>query len=295
MQETLMNATPTASKPFVATGLATGMVEVSVTVSAAPERVWQALTEPALVRLWFGELSGPLSQGASQRLDFEDGDYFTLSDIRCRPPNRLEYRWRFLGTGPRDTIVWDIEPGPDGSRVTVTDSESARAPENVTELEDGWSDFLGRLQRHLATGEITRYDWRRDFDGAIELPVSVEQASERLLAEESHGLWLPFGATALAEGEMAMVPDGLAPERFELSKVDWRSPTSVRFELAAPGWARGTNCRLEIKPHRDGAILVVSHNGWENIGADNAYHMAQRKRFGELWIEALQRARRLVG
>jgi uncharacterized protein YndB with AHSA1/START domain len=272
-----------------AEGREPGTVVVEVDVKAPPLEVWDALTDPAIVRRWFGELSAPLKDGASSRLDFGDGDFFMIEDVICRAPERLAYFWRFQGTGPRDTVVWDVIPTTTGSRVCVTDNEPSRSPKVVDELFEGWTDFLGRLQRHIATGETTRYDWRREFSSAAELPGTPEQNRRLLTHLDTMNAWMPFRANGLTKNGAVGMKDGLAPQRLTVSDFKRGTGTSMSFSLRAEEWRSPTTCRIEIVPHANGSLLVVSHGGWEHIGHNGEYQKNQRHRFGDQWVESMRR------
>jgi uncharacterized protein YndB with AHSA1/START domain len=116
-------------EPIVDSYTTPGMVVVSVLLDVPLVEVWQALTEPQRVARWFGTLTGALRPGTSVRLDFGDGDFFTLEIIQLDPPYLLQYAWRFLGIGPLNTITWQVAPRDKGCQVTVTDSEPERSHE----------------------------------------------------------------------------------------------------------------------------------------------------------------------
>jgi len=278
-----------ASEPHV-----TGRVTVSVTVAAPVAQIWDALTRREVVRRWFGELSTSLRPGVEARLDFGDGDFFAITDVHVAAPSHLRYTWRFLGTGPANQISWRVEDREGYRVVTVTDDEPFRSTKEVGELTPGWTDFLDRLATYLSTGNTTRYDWRRDFEGSIELHASAAAAVRTLFATDSLQKWLPFGGAVPGERATALLCDGQYPERFATSRLDASEPSRIRFELIGAGWLGPTYCRLTIAPHGNHAILDVRHTGWEGISDDNAYCMSQRRRFGDHWIAALHTAVELV-
>jgi len=82
------------------------IVTLATSVSAA--QVWQALTETSSVAMWFGSLTAELRPGSPARLDFGDGDFFTLDDIQLNPPYGLQYTWRFFRdwTERRDYVAY---------------------------------------------------------------------------------------------------------------------------------------------------------------------------------------------
>jgi len=280
--------------PVPGAGLAPGIVEVSVIVPAAAEQVWTALTQPDVVGQWFGNLSGPLEPGGSCRLDFGDGDFFEITDVVLRPPYRLSYAWRFLGTGPKNAISWVIEPQGDNCRVVVTDAEPSRTPEGVAELTEGWTDFLQRLQAFCATGRNARYAWRREFDGAIELSIEPQRAFELLLSADGQKRWMPWSTQAIAAGATVTMRDGRLPATLTIGAVERIGATALRFALTCPEWNAPTECMVKTQPAPQGALLVIAHNGWQDISAHDGERAEQRARFGSLWTQALHRAQELA-
>jgi uncharacterized protein YndB with AHSA1/START domain len=274
-----------------------GRVEVRRALEASPAEAWRAITEPAAVGQWLGSLRDPLRPGATATLDFGDGDFFTLHDIRLESPVRLEYAWRFLGTGPLDAITWQVVPAGRGCEVTVADEEPGRSPEQAAQQQEGWLDFTDRLARFLATGQRTRYDWRREFDGAIELAVPPGAAWHRLFDPPRYAKWLPLGGGILEDGApLALGPDP-DPESDPptVSGVRWEPRDRVSFSVGRRDWLRPTDCELRLSPRGGGAILSVRHTGWESISRDVRIPPDARKCFAALWVDALRRAARLTG
>jgi uncharacterized protein YndB with AHSA1/START domain len=272
-----------------------GTVVVSRTLRAPAEKVWRALTDPPLVSAWFGDLTAPLDGGGSARLEFGDGDFFLLEDVRLDPPRSLRYSWRFLGVGPRDDIRWTLAPAGEHCVVTVTDGEEERTPEDALQLRKGWLDFTRRLRDHLSNGENTRYPWRHDFDGGIELPCDAARARKKLFSPPAQAHWLPLAAGAtLSDGAWFHPADGEEPARLRVTHVEWESPDHVSFRLAASDWDRPTLCRLQLSARAQTTLLSISHRGWKLIGADRHYQKQQRRRFCQLWVHKLVEARRLT-
>jgi uncharacterized protein YndB with AHSA1/START domain len=86
----------------------------SVEIAAPPERVFDALTDPAEVAEWW--------RGGARELTVVD------------PPRRVEHTWRPGRPGrdgPADTVRYDLEPatvdGAPGTRVTVTHERAGPA------------------------------------------------------------------------------------------------------------------------------------------------------------------------
>jgi uncharacterized protein YndB with AHSA1/START domain len=293
MKESVPYASFPLAKPQAGTNLPPGTVQVSVFIPAPLDMLWSAITQRDEVRKWFGDLSADLRPGGAARLDFGDGDFFEIADAALDPPRVLQYRWRFLGTGPSNAIKWLNVAEDGGVRVTVTDHEPNRTAATVDELTEGWTDFLRRLQVYGASGQNTRYTWRHQFDGSIEL-AAPPPAAARLFAADGQGLWLPWKGNIAPEAVVTMI-DHAAPKEFKIGQVNRPTPLALHFGFGCDQWLSPTNCELQIQPLPQGSLLVVSHGGWKGISDGDAERGAQRQRFGELWTAALRRAQRAAG
>jgi uncharacterized protein YndB with AHSA1/START domain len=283
-----MITSSSSNNAMVGAGIDPGTVTVTLQLDTPASRAWQLLTEPTMVARWFGTLTGTLAPGQPARLDFGDGDFFDLETLRLDPPFLLEYTWRFLGIGPLDTITWHIAPQEQGCLVTVIDSEPGRSHQSARELKEGWLDFTQRLEQFLVAGYPSRYDWRRQFDGSIEIGGNLESVWDSLFAPHRQPQWLPLLEGVLEEGGQFVAVD--PGEAFQISDVYWYPPHSMRFHLKHSGWLCPTYADLKLSSHAQGTLLSVSHTGWERISPNENYQLAQRKRFSTLWIMALQRA-----
>ena len=269
--------------------VATDRVVVKVKVNASPARVYTALTDPALTTRWFGDLNGAIEPGRHVRLDFGDGDFFDIDDIVVDRPRSIAYRWRFLGIMPADEIRWSIEPTESGALVTVTDREPFRAPEWADAVRQGWNDFTSRLSTFLACGQSTRYDWRRTFDGGVELPCPPVDAMTIVKDPVLAVKWLPT-TQGLIEGARFVPGDGLEPSIVHVGEVVSDGPTAVRFKMISRQWQAATGCTVEARPSGVGTLLTLEHSGWEDIDEDDEIQRMQRRRFADMWISALRRA-----
>jgi uncharacterized protein YndB with AHSA1/START domain len=101
-----------------------------VTVAAAPDAVWNALTEPGELAAWFGAgMEIDLRAGGAIRFRWPDGTERRGLVVDVDPPRRLAFRWRELRTSASGLVVADatvvaftLEAEEDGTRVTVTES-----------------------------------------------------------------------------------------------------------------------------------------------------------------------------
>lgn len=106
-----------------------------VTVDAAPETVWDALTDPGELAAWFGaEAEVDLRVGGAIRFRWPDGTERRGIVVDVDPPRRLAFRWRELRTSASGLAVADatmvaftLEAEETRTRVTVTESHGVLA------------------------------------------------------------------------------------------------------------------------------------------------------------------------
>jgi uncharacterized protein YndB with AHSA1/START domain len=270
-------------------------VEVTRAVHAPLTDVWEALTLPGIVEKWFGRLTSPLVAGQPTTLEFGDGDFFEIQVTRLYPPTSLDYSWRFLGIGPRDNISWSIAPKGSGCLVTVRDTEAWRTQEDAALLRKGWLDFTNRLEKFLRKCKSTRYPWRHEFDGSIELAGGVGIVWRYLFERNGPAKWLPLGESGLQPGAEFTIDDGLEPSKFKITRVELNPPTGLQFDITTDEWLYPTQGKFNLSPRNISSLLSVSHNGWEAISLDKDYQREQRKRFCAFWIKTLRGAQSNFG
>lgn len=155
------------TEPWVA-GLAGLKIELEQTmekifeiyVKATPERVWQAITDPAI--------RAKFHFGAGVQSDWTPGSHYELThpgsaralaegeNLVVDPPRRLVQTMHTLWSEAAEQqgttrVSWEIEPVGDSCRLTVThDQLSDTAP---PELYGGWPMILSGLKTWLETGE----------------------------------------------------------------------------------------------------------------------------------------------
>lgn len=265
-----------------------GAVRVAVRLLAPPESVWPALTEPARVGRWFGDLAGALRVGEDNRLGFEDGDFFTVRPTVLAPGRELAYDWRFLGVGKRQTVRWTLatDETTGGTLLTVTDHDDTRTPAEARQLRDGWTDFLTRLATHLRTGHGTRYALRDDIDGAVDLPAGPY----RPLAYAALLDWLPVAEDGFRPAWFFVVDDE-GPRRFALRDWELHDERRLVFAVDIPGARTHPACEVTVAAVGGGQRLAFAHRGWTRLGLSESRAQELRRRFTATWVAALANAR----
>lgn len=142
------------------------------------ERVWEALTDPAELRRWWGDADLDLVDGGRFALRWlntdEEGNVATLDGAitRLDPPRLLEISaaWGSTGTGDPGaptTLTWELDPHGDHTVLrftnTVTQPAGARpggaatteGPEPAdTRTAAGWHLHLDALAALLSGGQL---------------------------------------------------------------------------------------------------------------------------------------------
>ena len=122
----------------------------------SPEKVWRALTDPALLAEWLLPVVG---------LELEPGAAFTLKapplpgwdgSVNCRlleiePRKKLSYTW-IVGDMELDTVVtFELEPTPSGTRLSLVQSGfKPNQKRNWGGARYGWKLMGGKLVDLLA-------------------------------------------------------------------------------------------------------------------------------------------------
>jgi uncharacterized protein YndB with AHSA1/START domain len=123
----------------------------------SPERVWQALTDPAQLREWAPfEADGSLARaGSTVRLTTVGAPTAPVSEThvtRADAPNLLEYNW---GAG---NIRWELQPSGGGTRLTLWHGIDRRF---ISMGAAGWHicvDVLNHLLSGTPIGRIVGAD-----------------------------------------------------------------------------------------------------------------------------------------
>lgn len=133
---------------------------VARTFASPPQRVFEALTTPALCALWMGPRG---SETTVLELDAREGGRLLL-EIRFGPdtavriggefrrieaPRLVEFTWSMEGDD-HDTVV-SIELQPAGADTSLVLAHEGLTIEERAQNEAGWGEFFDRLAEALAS------------------------------------------------------------------------------------------------------------------------------------------------
>ena len=135
------------------------VLELRCVLDAPRERVFEALTEPAALRTWWGpagfttpEIELDLHVGGGYRFGMQPpgGDLFHLAGefLEIDPPNRLVYSFRWEEPDPddRETVVrLSLRPSGDGTELSLLQDEFATEA-RLALHRDGWTESFQRLR-----------------------------------------------------------------------------------------------------------------------------------------------------
>jgi uncharacterized protein YndB with AHSA1/START domain len=110
------------------------------------EEVWRTLTEPALVRTWWGVLDVDLRLGGHYDMAWQNPGGPTMHAVvtGCDPPRLLETEGDIHGR-----LRWELSPDGDGTTLVFTNT-LLEVPDAVVDDLAGWHWHVVALERSLA-------------------------------------------------------------------------------------------------------------------------------------------------
>jgi uncharacterized protein YndB with AHSA1/START domain len=131
-------------------------------LSAAPEKVYAAWTEPAQLVKWFGPDSGPVKRaetdvrtGGRFVIEFrtEDGEEHHVSGtyLEVVPNEKLQFTWMWRTLPDRESLVTiSIKPAEGGGSLLTLVHEQFYDEPARDRHEYGWTGCLNKLEQVLA-------------------------------------------------------------------------------------------------------------------------------------------------
>ncbi|NND73302.1 MAG: SRPBCC family protein [Rhodothermales bacterium] len=140
-------------------------IQREITVNASREKIYEAISNPEKVVLWFPEtIEGSYAVGEQPIFGFGDHGKNQVLIVDARPVEYFSFRWvpggnHFIGDVREvaTTLVeFRITEEQGGAcKVSLTESGFANLPENIAEASfdqnsGGWNFMLGRLESYFA-------------------------------------------------------------------------------------------------------------------------------------------------
>jgi uncharacterized protein YndB with AHSA1/START domain len=131
-------------------------------IAATPEKVWQALTDPAFTRQYFGGFTidvEPKVDGAFFLRNPDGSAHMSGRVVDWSPPRRFSCTWLIEGMPdfrglPVCLVTYEIEQAGGAVKLTMTEAHSRDIPDAILSGgRTGWPAILSSLKSVLETGK----------------------------------------------------------------------------------------------------------------------------------------------
>jgi len=131
-------------------------------IASTPEKVWQALTDPAFTKQYFGGLAVDVEPraGGAFFLRYPDGGVHMSGRVtEWSPPRRFSCTWTVEGMAdfrelPECLVTYEIEQTGGAVKLTMTEAHSWNVPDAILAGgRSGWPAILSSLKSVLETGK----------------------------------------------------------------------------------------------------------------------------------------------
>ena len=140
------------------------------TVTAPPEEVWAALTEPTKIERWLAQAEFEAAEGGKVHLVWPDNNEMHGAVTKFNPHRELEYSWHEAAGA--SLLRFELEPTAEGSTLRL--EHFGTSPEDAPGFGAGWQSHLEALDAVLAgntsaaTDRDARYtELRPAYDGLL--------------------------------------------------------------------------------------------------------------------------------
>jgi uncharacterized protein YndB with AHSA1/START domain/DNA-binding transcriptional ArsR family regulator len=132
-----------------------------VYIRTTPERLWQAITDPAFTERYFFQtrVETTWERGGQLKYWMHDGGLAVEGEVlEIEPPRRLVTTWAFrhepdLAVDPPSRVTWEIEPLGETCKLTLIHDDFPCETATSRSVVQGWPVVLSSLKSLLETGE----------------------------------------------------------------------------------------------------------------------------------------------
>lgn len=127
----------------------------SIYLNASPDQVWDYLTDPDKLGIWFHKPTSALTEGtALEMYGAESGDKLMWGMVNvARKPEYLEYTFTIEPMGDATSVVkWTLDAVAGGTRLSLEHSglpQGTAAFGLTLALDKGWDDHISRMRASL--------------------------------------------------------------------------------------------------------------------------------------------------
>ena len=131
-------------------------------IRTTPERLWSALTDPALMKqYWFGmHCESDFTTASPWKLVNDGGEVWDAGEIvEADPPRRLVIRWEHqmrpeLKAEGASLCTMELVTAGQAVKLTITHSVERERSKLVEAVSGGWPKILSNLKSLLETGAV---------------------------------------------------------------------------------------------------------------------------------------------
>jgi uncharacterized protein YndB with AHSA1/START domain len=128
------------------------------------EKVWNALTSPALLAQWFAPGEIELALGGKVHLAFTDGDGVVDGHVTAfSPPQLLEFTWTDQGND-LGFVRWELTATGSGTQLVLKHTVPEAARGNGLPMLAGWHSLLAQLAALLNGEPMPQDRWQELHD-----------------------------------------------------------------------------------------------------------------------------------
>ena len=130
-------------------------LQKTIYLKADKASVWDYLTDPDKLAIWFHKPAKTLAAGDSYEMfGTESGNKLMWGEVlKAEPHDHLSYTFTIGPMGDAvSTVSWTLEDVPGGTRLALTHSglpDGAAAFDLTLALDKGWDDHLARMRASL--------------------------------------------------------------------------------------------------------------------------------------------------
>ncbi|MEM7438116.1 MAG: SRPBCC domain-containing protein [Pseudomonadota bacterium] len=130
------------------------VLEKTIYLKATPAKVWQYLTDPDKLSIWFHKPKAALTEGEYEMFGVESGDKLMWGEVLLANPfKQLEYTFSIKPMGGQtSTVKWTLEEVAGGTKLSLRHEglpQGEPAFGLTLALDKGWDDHLTRMRASL--------------------------------------------------------------------------------------------------------------------------------------------------
>jgi uncharacterized protein YndB with AHSA1/START domain len=128
-------------------------VVVEREMSHPPEKIWRALTQPALIEEWLMKSDFRPNVGHHFNLRGDWGGVLDCEVLVVEPNKKLSYTWNFddAANGLKSVVTWTLTATSTGTHLRMEQAGfKPDQPQNYQGAKYGWQKFFANLEQVLA-------------------------------------------------------------------------------------------------------------------------------------------------